>query len=74
MGRRPYRQVFYSLLLSVLSEEIPQNIEAIRRHVSIKVGKEISWNTVKKYIDELVEMGKIEKVQAGKILMYKKKV
>lgn len=74
MGRRPYRQVFYSLLLSVLDGEIPQNIEAIRRHVSAKVGKEISWNTVKKYVDELVEMGKVEKIQAGKIMMYKKKV
>lgn len=74
MGRRPYRQVFYSLLLSILKEEIPQNIEAIRRYLSLKLGKEVSWNTVKKYIDELVDMGKIEKIQAGKITMYKKKV
>ncbi|MEM5832085.1 MAG: hypothetical protein QXI09_01950 [Candidatus Aenigmatarchaeota archaeon] len=74
MGRRPYRQIIYNLLLSILSEEIPQNIEAIRRHLSIKIGKELSWNTVKKYVDELVEMGKVDKIQAGKILMYKKRV
>ncbi|MCX7911066.1 MAG: hypothetical protein N2505_05760 [Endomicrobia bacterium] len=74
MGRKPYRQVFYSILLSVLDEHIPQNIEAIRRHVSIKVGKEVSWNTIKKYVDELVEMGKIEKIQAGKIWMFRKKL
>lgn len=74
MGRKPYRQFFYTLLLSILDENIPQNIEAIRRHVSIKVGREVSWNTVKKYIDELIEMGKVEQIQAGKILMFKKKV
>jgi Mn-dependent DtxR family transcriptional regulator len=53
---------------------IPSNVEAIKRAVSIKIGKEVSWNTVKKYLEELVEEGKIEKIKAGKILMYKKKI
>jgi len=59
-------------LLSVLDTHIPSNVEAIKRVVSVKVGKEVSWNTVKKYLEELVEEGKVEKIKAGKILMYKK--
>ncbi|MEM5815194.1 MAG: hypothetical protein QXD89_01760 [Candidatus Aenigmatarchaeota archaeon] len=74
MGRKPYRQIFYSLLLSVLDEHIPQNIESIRRLVSVKAGKNVSWNTIKKYVDELIEIGRIEKIQAGKIWMFRKKV
>jgi len=74
MGRIPYRHFFRPLLLSVLNHHIPLNVEAIRRVVSIKAGKDVSWNTVKKYLEELVKEGKVEKVQAGKILMYKKKI
>jgi len=74
MGRTPYRHFFHPLLLSVLDTHIPLNIEAIRRAVSIKIGKDVSWNTVRKYLEELVKEGKVEKVQAGKILMYKKRI
>jgi hypothetical protein len=74
MGRIPYRHFFHHLLLSVLDVYIPLNVEAIKRAVSTKLGREVSWNTVKKYLIELVEEGKIEEVRAGKILMYKKKI
>jgi len=74
MGRTPYRHFFRSLLLNILDSHIPLNVEAIRRAVSIKLGKDVSWNTVRKYLEELVKEGKVEKVQAGKILMYKKKI
>jgi len=74
MGRTPYRHFFHPLLLNVLDPHIPLNIEAIRRAVSIKLGKDVSWNTVKKYLEELVKEGKVEKVHAGKILMYKRKI
>jgi len=74
MGRTPYRHFFRSLLLNILDSYIPLNVEAIRRTVSIKLGKDVSWNTVKKYLEELVKEGKVEKVQAGKILMYKKRI
>jgi len=74
MGRIPYRHFFHHLLLGVLDVHIPLNVEAIKRAVSTKLGREVSWNTVKKYLIELVEEGKIEEVRAGKILMYKKKI
>jgi predicted transcriptional regulator len=73
MGRTPYRHFFTHLLLSVLDTHIPSNVEAIKRLVSIKVGREVSWNTVKKYLEELVDEGKVEKIKAGKILMYKRR-
>jgi predicted transcriptional regulator len=74
MGRTPYRHFFTHLLLSVLDTHIPSNVEAIKRLVSIKVGREVSWNTVKKYLEELVDEGKVEKIKAGKILMYKRRI
>jgi Mn-dependent DtxR family transcriptional regulator len=74
MGRTPYRHFFTLLLLSVLDAHIPSNVEAIKRAISIKLGKKVSWNTVKKYLEELVEEGKVERIKAGKILMYKKKI
>ena len=70
----PYRHFFHPLLLSVLDPHIPLNIEAIRRAVSVKLGKNVSWNTVRKYLEELVKEGKVEKIHAGKILMYKRKI
>ncbi|MDT7858709.1 MAG: hypothetical protein RQ930_01510 [Candidatus Aenigmarchaeota archaeon] len=74
MGRTPYRHFFVAILLGVLDVHLPLNVEAIRRMVSTKLGKEVSWNTVKKYLEELVEEGKAEKIRAGKILMYKKRI
>jgi len=74
MGRIPYRHFFRPLIFSVLDSHIPLNVEAIRRVISIKIGKDVSWNTVKKYLEELVKEGKVEKIQAGKILMYKKRI
>jgi hypothetical protein len=73
MGRIPYRHFLTVILLNTLDPTIPLNVEAIKRAVSIKVGKEVSWNTVKKYLEELANEGKIEKIKAGKILMYKRK-
>jgi predicted transcriptional regulator len=74
MGRTPYRHFFVAILLGVLDVHLPLNVEAIRRMVSTKLGKEVSWNTVKKYLEELAEEGKVEKIKAGKILMYKKRI
>nr|MCC5994237.1 hypothetical protein [Candidatus Aenigmarchaeota archaeon] len=74
MGRVAYRHFFYPLLLNILDSTVPLNVEAIRRSASEKLGKNVSWNTVKKYLEELVREGKVEKIQAGKILMYKKRI
>jgi len=73
MGRKPYRQLFETLILSILDKNIPMNVEAIRRAVSSKLGREVSWNTIKKYLLSLRDDGAIEEVYSGKILLYKLK-
>jgi len=71
MGRRSQQRLFESLILSVLDKTIPANVEAVRRGVSLKLGREVSWNTVKKYLISLRDEGKVEEIHSGKILLYK---
>jgi len=73
MARRANRQLFELAIASVLDQAIPKNVEDIRRAVSEKLGKEASWNTVKKYLITLRDTQKIEELHAGKLLLYKRK-
>ena len=73
MARRPYRQLFETLILNVLDNVIPMNVEAIRRGVSEKLGREVSWNTIKKYLESLRDDGSVEEIHTGKLLLYKRK-
>ncbi len=41
----------------------PITISTISKDVSKILNREISWNTVQKYVQELVEIGKIQAVQ-----------
>ncbi|MCS7106044.1 MAG: hypothetical protein NZ942_01885, partial [Candidatus Aenigmarchaeota archaeon] len=53
-----------NLILEILKElSTPISINAIRGMISEKLGKEVSWNTVHKYLDELVGIGKVEAIQ-----------
>lgn len=71
MGRRSYQQLFELTIQSVLDREIPRNVENIRRMVSDKIGRRVSWNTVKKYLENLRDQGRVEEIHSGKILLYK---
>jgi hypothetical protein len=73
MPRRPYQQLFELTILSVLDKIIARNVEDIRRKVSEKIGRSVSWNTVKKYLITLRDSQKIEEVHLGKLLLYKLK-
>ena len=73
MGRKSYQQLFESLIKTVLDNTIPNNVEAIRRKVSKKLGYETSWNTVKKYLLSLRDEGVVEEIHSGKIILYKLK-
>jgi hypothetical protein len=73
MPRRSYQQLFELAILSVLDKTIARNVEDIRRKVSEKLGKPVSWNTVKKYLITLRDAQKIEEVHIGKLLLYKLK-
>ncbi len=61
-GRPDVRQTIQSNLLTVLSSsQTPLTVSSLTRFVSKEVNRSISWNTVQKYLDELIQT---EKVQA----------
>lgn len=60
-GRPNKRHEIQSLILENLENfDTPISINALRKFVTKGVGKSVSWNTVQKYLQELVEMGRIE--------------
>ncbi|MEM5844330.1 MAG: hypothetical protein QXX07_00865 [Candidatus Aenigmatarchaeota archaeon] len=62
-GRPSKRFEVQNLIVEVLKDvNTPISINAIRSMISEKIGKEVSWNTVDKYLNELVEIGKIEAI------------
>jgi DNA-binding transcriptional ArsR family regulator len=73
MPRRSYQQLFELAILSVLDKTIARNVEDIRRKVSEKLGKSVSWNTIKKYLITLRDAQKIEEVHIGKLVLYRLK-
>ncbi|MEM5794341.1 MAG: hypothetical protein QXS48_01135 [Candidatus Aenigmatarchaeota archaeon] len=62
-GRPSKRFEVQNLIIEVLREiNTPISINAIRNMVSKRIGKEVSWNTISKYLEELVEVGKVESI------------
>lgn len=61
-GRPNVRETIQSNLMTVLSSsQTPLTVSSLTRFVSKEANKSISWNTVQKYLSELIEA---EKVQA----------
>lgn len=61
-GRPNQRKVISSLILELLSDSLGRSIHSLRTEISKKLGREVSWNTVQKYLQELVEMGKVRAI------------
>ncbi len=62
-GRRDKRELIQSNVLEILNlSSVPLNISSIRRQISQRAGAEISWNTVQKYLDELVQVDKVQPI------------
>jgi len=40
----------------------PQTVSSLRKAASLKVGKQISWNTIEKYLKELVQLNKVQPI------------
>jgi len=60
-GRKNIRNQVQISVLEILGENRSGlNIESLRSRISIKFNHEVSWNTVQKYIQELVEINKIQ--------------
>ncbi len=63
-GRLPLRKEIYSEIINVLTEtNSPLTTFFISKTIFQKINKKTSWNTVQKYIKELVESGKIQAIQ-----------
>lgn len=62
-GRPSKRFEIQNLILESLREvNTPISKNAIRSMISRKIGKQVSWNTVNKYLEELVGIGKVEAI------------
>jgi len=63
-GRPTIRRVVQSNLLEVLSNSsTPLTTSSLTRVISKEVNRSISWNTIQKYLEELVQNEKIETIK-----------
>jgi len=58
-GRKSIEQIIIPLILSILAEFKHANTNFLRSEISKRLEKEISWNTVRKYTEQLIILGKI---------------
>ena len=62
-GRPNIRKIIHSNLLEVLgNSQTPLTTSTLTKYVSKEVNRTISWNTVQKYVNELIEQEKIQSV------------
>ena len=62
-GRPALRGKIMSNIIEILSEfRFPVNISFIQRKIKERTGSLPSWNTVKKYLEELAVLDKVEKI------------
>lgn len=62
-GRPSVRgEVRSNLLKSLSSSEVPCTTSSLANQVSKCMGRKISWNTVQKYLQELVEANKVQPI------------
>jgi predicted transcriptional regulator len=62
-GRRSIREEVKSQILDVLSNtELPLTTSSIKMLIFKKFNKNLSWNTVQKYLDELVRSNQLSAI------------
>lgn len=62
-GRPNIRSQIQPKILEVLSKSnFPMNISMICSCVASEIKKPVNWNTVKKYLDELVKLDKVQAI------------
>lgn len=63
-GRPNIRRVVQEQIITTLNQiRTPITISTLLKKMSQSVNREISWNTIQKYVQELVESGKIQAIQ-----------
>jgi hypothetical protein len=62
-GRPTKRLEVQKIILEILSEvNVPLNINSISKEIYKRTKNRISWNTIKKYLTELVKLEKVEAI------------
>jgi hypothetical protein len=62
-GRPAKRYVIYEKILEYFEKNpFPSNVEKIREFISKELNENVSWNTVRKYLEELVKLDKLRKI------------
>jgi hypothetical protein len=62
-GRPAIRNLMHNTILSVLSEnQVPLTVSNLAKFASEKTGRILSWNTAQKYVQELVEVNKVQPI------------
>lgn len=62
-GRPIIRIEVQERILSILQKQnLPLNIKIISDQIFEEYGKRYSWNTIQKYLNELVEIGQVEEI------------
>ncbi len=63
-GRPNIRRAMHEQILELLTRlKTPVTISVISKEISKTLNKTISWNTIQKYVNELVESGRLHPLQ-----------
>ena len=63
-GRHNIRRLIQEEIIKVVSSfNTPVTTSVMRKEISKTLNKNISWNTIQKYLTELVETGRIQPIQ-----------
>ena len=63
-GRHNIRRLIQEEIIKVVSSfNTPITTSVMRKEISKTINKNISWNTIQKYLTELVEAGRIQPIQ-----------
>jgi hypothetical protein len=62
-GRPNVRSKIKPMIVEIISNNrVPTSVNTIKKGIEKSLGKEVSWNTVKKYLDELVKTDVIQPI------------
>jgi len=63
-GRPNVRETIQlNLMNALMGSQTPMTTSTLTRVISKEVNKQVSWNTVQKYLDELIQTEKIQAIE-----------
>lgn len=63
-GRPPMRHDIHKEVIRILSDgDTPKTTSVLTKELSQVLNKRLSWNTVDKYVQELVQVGRVQPIE-----------